>query len=783
MKTPTMILTMCLFLSGLFSVHAQTDPSFQQKMIWTEAAPKAEGDTGFVAFRKSFTLADKPKAAELRIFADLRYFLWINGRYVVRGPVRFDPKAPQFDVVDIASQLQPGRNSLAVLVLSRANNNQMMRHAPGLVAELRLTDPAGKEQLVTTDESWRWTDKIPHLPIKLSYNRGNWSDLIDARIDKGEWNQLAFDDSTWQRAKPSNGQQWGLMRPRSMALHSENPVSAKPIGKNVAYPVEIPAGQSVVFDTGKMVQGYMRLEFDAQDGSQLEIEPAQRFDGNTVGDTYGLKNLYTARAGRQTYIGTSSYGCHYVAVRTTTGSVTINNVTVVDRRYPYQDAGSFTSSDPLLDELWQRSVHTIRMNCEDGHLDSALREQNEWTGDAVVIGYPVSRVTLAGPGEPPKSDSELMKNVLRHIAQSQLADGRFLAHHPSESRDIHAYIEDYSCLWVQGLRDVYDNTADKALVQEVWPNLVKQMDWFLVRRTHNGLVHAREFVIFDNPLKYKYCEGATLNAFIYKALVDSAYLGEVLGETRQAAIYREAAEQLAKSFNKHLWNEKLGTYNAAIMDFKNVEPSTHAALLALNRGIVPEERRASVTKYFQANAGKIGMPYTHFWLFEEQYRCDTSEQDLAALKGMRTKWAEVMKRTDTGTLAEGYNSGEACHNFGAAPAYFLSSYVLGARMDGPESKKHLLIEPRPGDLTQAEGVVVTEVGLVPIEWKRDAGKFIFSFTVPPDATATLRVPKIGDNPQLRLDGKTPPAKSVGRYLEVEVPAGKHSGTAAAASQP
>ena len=242
----------------------------------------------------------------------------------------------------------------------------------------------------------------------------------------------------------------------------------------------------------------------------------------------------------------------------------------------------------------------------------------------------------------------------------------------------------------------------------------------------------------------------------------------------QAAAYREAAVQLARSFNESLWNAKRGTYNAAILDFKPAEPSVHAALLALNRGLVPEDRRERVTKWMLANTDKIGMPYTHCWLFEEQYRCDTPEQDLAALEGMRKKWAAVLKRTDTGTLTEAYSSGESCHNFGAVPAYFLSTYVLGVRMDGPVWKKHLLIEPRPGDLTRADGVVVTDLGLVPVEWKRENGAFSLAVTVPSGATAAVRLLANGPASRFILNGKTVSAKTSGRYLEVEVAAGKHT---------
>lgn len=762
-----------LLLSGYLCAQTPTAPTLQQSVIWTEPAPSSQGEPLFVAFRKTFPLADKPKTAGLRIFADLRYLLWVNGRYVVRGPVRFDPQAPQFDAFDIAADLQPGTNTLAVLVLGRANNNAMMRHAPGLAAELRITDASGQSVLLITDESWRWNDRTAYGTPVLKYNQGTWSDKVDARLLGDEWTTPAFDDSKWRAAQKSDGSAWGPLRPRAIAPLTQTPVPAQPTTAE-AYPVQLAAGKTVVFDAGKMVQGFLFIDLETTEGSELTFEPGQRFDGTRIGDTHQFKTTYTARAGRQRYLSTGSYGCRYVAITAVKGDATVRGVTFVDRRYPYTDAGRFASSDPFLDELWKRAVHTVRICSEDGYLDSALREQNVWMGDAAIAGYPVARVTLAGPGEPLRSDDGLIKNVLRYIAQSQLSDGRLLAHHPSQSVDIHAYIEDYSCLWVESLRQVHEHTGDTDLVRELWPVLLKQMDWFLVRRTHRGLVFAREFVMFDNPLKYKYCEGATLNAFVYRALLDSAQLGEAIGETTQAAAYREAAVQLARSFNESLWNEKRGTYNSAILDFKPAEPSVHAALLALNRGLVPEDRRERVTKWMLANAGKIGMPYTHYWLFEEQYRCNTPEQDLAALQAMRKRWGDVLKRTDTGTLTESYNSGESCHNFGAVPAYFLSSYVLGVRMDGPVWKKQLLIEPRPGDLTHAEGVVVTDLGLVPVEWRRDGGTFSLVVTIPPGATAMVRLPASGEGSQLYFDEKLVTTTPRGRYLEVMVSSGRHS---------
>ena len=56
---------------------------------------------GYVVFRKSCELPDTGSPARLQVFADSRYLLWINGRYVLRGPCRFNPKRPEYDVVDV----------------------------------------------------------------------------------------------------------------------------------------------------------------------------------------------------------------------------------------------------------------------------------------------------------------------------------------------------------------------------------------------------------------------------------------------------------------------------------------------------------------------------------------------------------------------------------------------------------------------------------------------------------------------------------------------------------
>ncbi len=756
----------------------------QNTFIWKNTV---EGTTpNHTVFRKTFNAPDV-SSASLKIFADSRYVLWINGQYVERGPCRFDPAGPEYDIIDAAPYLIAGSNTMVVMVLSypvgaSATSAEMKRHAPGLTAEL-TAGAAGNQTIVRTDPTWRWKNGLSYMPPVIRWPFFN--DNVDARLDDGDWTLPAYDDSSWNPAAAISGSAWGTLRPRSTPMQMENDIALA----TGTFPVSFTGANVAYFTLPRMVQGWLEIDVEsAADGSSIKLEVGERGGTTSISDTYSYAFNYIAKAGRRKCFTTDDAGFRYIKVTSTGGNLTLHNIRVVERRYPYQDAGAFNSGDSFLNDLWGRAVHTIRMCSSDGYMDCTLRERAEWMGDAAVVEYPVSRVTLAGPqvpGQPLRSDSGLMKNMIRHTAQSasQFGDGRLKAHACSDRNDIHGYIEDYSCLWVQTLRQAYENTGDLDLVNEVWPQLAAQLQWFLDRRSAaRGLVEAREFVIFDNPLKYVVCEGATLNAFIYRALLDAAILGDATGRTSEAANYRAAADALRTSFNQHLWDPAANTYFGGINADGTTRAATcHAAMIALDRGIVPADRLDDARAYFLANyRSAITMPYTAFWVLEQLYAMESRTRDIEALDYIRGKWAGVMARTDTGTLTEGFNGGEACHNFGASCAYFLSSYVLGVRLDGAADANSLIIEPHPSGLPSAGGSVVTEHGVVPVSWTLANEKLNLSCTVPAGTTARLRIPQLvdGKSPALVLNG-VPVASPLidGRYSEVTVPAGNHQLTA------
>jgi hypothetical protein len=400
--------------------------------------------------------------------------------------------------------------------------------------------------------------------------------------------------------------------------------------------------------------------------------------------------------------------------------------------------------------------------------------------------------------------------MLRHAAQAQLPDGQLLATFPTDrgSEDCHYVIEDYACQWFEALKMYYDATGDKDFVKEMWPTAIAQLKYFLDHRTPRGLLLAREYSSFDNPFAYVTCEGATINAYFYDALRVSSELASLIGESRQATEYQRYAEELKTAVNKVLWNEKEKAYNSAFLNGKLYAPTVHAQLIPLHYGLVPENRQADVRKWFMANYKNKGMkhcctnkdfekmvdmkagiemPVMYYWVFSELYRMDSKLMDQEAINEMRRRWTPMVEyQQDAGTLSEsftdakGEGASESCHNYGAMPAYFLSSYVLGVRRIGAVMEKQLLIEPRLGDLTFAEGVVVTEFGAVPVSWKKsDDGKSLsFKVSIPEGVKTEIRVPCSSEKSTLTLNGKVlskNEMKTEGRWMVIQNVSGECSG--------
>jgi hypothetical protein len=772
----------------------------QRSFIWTQETPTTKGFLNAV-FRRSFELPARPSQARFHLFAYTRYQLYVNGEYVGRGPNRFENRRPEYDTWDLSSRLQIGRNVIAVLVhrdwpgehrTSFVQTLSRIRlHQPGLTARLEMQGADGRQETISTDESWRaFAETGFSAPAGYCYS--SIPDNYDARKSPGEWQSPEFDDRNLPPAAKLdtlNLETWPVLWPRTIPLLRESDVPFRRDPESPAGSLE--QGGQCLFRCRRIVQAYWVLDIDAAAGAKLAVTPLLP-EGHK-----GTSSFYVCREGHQRWIGGDTFGLNALSIRVESGKATVRLERLVEVLYPFDLIGSFSSSDPLLDRIWQLTARSLELLSEDAYTDCADRERSEWM-DCDPPMYEASRVMMAGPmaaGAKVWSDPRLFANMLRRVALTQEPDGMLRARTCSDLLDIHTRMEDRACDWVEGLRKYCEATGDKALIRELWPECQGLLQWFADHRTGRGLVKAREWIAWDNPMSYATCEGAANNAFFQRAFADGAWLARQIGNESAAAKWSQAADQLYRAFNLILWDEPAGAYASAAGTpevlpedqlFKKAillktvdgraEPTLHANLFALDRGLVPPARRARVVAWVLAHEDQIRQIMANYYYFKILYGLDEQRCDQIVLDRIRRGWKEMVESPWQTTWEMTGGEGSKMHCYGIVPGCILSTYVLGVRRDAPVWRRQLIIEPHLADLSRAEGIVVTEFGPVSVSWRRQAGRLRFDITVPQDVETALALPNGNGHKPVILDGQSQPyVLKAGRCI-IKLNPGSHQGS-------
>ena len=498
-------LTQCL------DIHQDAEgKTLQNSFIWGKDPLERQGVA--LGLRKSFDLPTKPASATLRLFADARYILWVNGTYVDRGPARFQPNGPEYDVIEIAPFLHSGKNVVALLVYGNLSGGKVMRHKPGVTAMLDLD---GKT-LWKSDESWRWSDKTRFRSVGAS-----WANLgekeVDARVEDGDWTTDSYNDSSWHPCIPISGDDWGPLTERRIPRLRETPVPFHLSG-GTNFPVTLKAGEQLEFATDRIVQAYTVIEFEATAGTELTITP------------YNFH--YIAKEGKQTHFTIDTCGLTKGAIVVKSGQAIITGFKLIERLYPYERLGSFHCNDLFLNKLWSTCARSCEVLSEDSYVDCADRERVEWMDDTPP-GYDITRTAMSsqgGDGKSHYSDPRLLGELIRRTALTLQPDGWVKAHTCSDRFDIHAKMEDRACDWVEGVRLYYEATGNTEALHEIWPAIKVQMDYFLSKRTSKGLVSMRDWVVMRNPTWYMTGQLTPVNCFVYRALADASEIAEIVGD-------------------------------------------------------------------------------------------------------------------------------------------------------------------------------------------------------------------------------------------------------------
>lgn len=130
-------------------------------------------------------------------------------------------------------------------------------------------------------------------------------------------------------------------------------------------------------------------------------------------------------------------------------------------------------------------------------------------------------------------------------------------------------INDNTPLLILALWHHYNTTGDEDFLAEVYPAARKAAKYLLSQRNDQGLVWCTATGTSDwgiigwrNVIKGYRLSGATteVNSECYAALITVSHMARILGKHSESGEFRQAAEELKKAINTHLYNPRNGLY-------------------------------------------------------------------------------------------------------------------------------------------------------------------------------------------------------------------------------
>jgi alpha-L-rhamnosidase len=543
--------------------------------------------------RRAFTVRKEISAARLYISGLAYYEAHINGRRVGRQVL--DPGFTDYDetvlyaVHDVTGLLERGENALGVTLgrgfYGMTTPNVWNWHRPPwhgeprLLAQLEIDHPDGSRTTVVSDGEWR----LAEGPTRS--NSLYAGETFDARLVPAGWTRPGFDDSGWRPAgvQPAPA---GTMRAQP---HDPIEVVDTVRPREIA---ELRPGVYVV-DMGRTMAGWTRLTVrDATAGTVVRLVHGEKLndDGSVHAETghvpgrFQTDEYVCAGGGQEVWEPSFSYkGFRYVQVSGLPGRPEPDDVLGRLVHTGVEEVGSFACSEPFYKWLEQAMRRTVLNNLHGIPTDTPMYEKNGWTGDA-QLGAPVMAYAFGV--------HRLLSKWLGDLADSQTEAGQLPVIVPSGGwgyGDLGPSPE-WTTVYPFVVREMYRVYGDERAAREHWAPLVRYLDWELSRLRDGLAVTALGDYLppgyGGNPPEDT---RLTATAYLHRALLHTAELGDLLGEEETADRYRQAAGTLRDAFNAAFLGPE-GHYRTA--KDPGYRQTSNAVPLAF--GLVPAGARATV---------------------------------------------------------------------------------------------------------------------------------------------------------------------------------------------
>ncbi len=673
---------------------------------WIALAYDPREDLGVLAYRNRFHLDNVPAHASIRVSADNRYKLFVNGHMVSFGPQRGDSAHWFYETLDIAPYLKEGDNLIWALVWAFGWMAPMAQMAvrSGFVfeSEIEGLSTPGKWEAARVKS---WDFAMMHSGMEHFYIDIGPGEIWDGRSFP-DWQQIPVEDLGWKpphvirTAAPRGATwepHWGLV-PRSIPPMRYHLRKGWPQVCRGGF--MLPGGRELLLDYGELLCAFPQIAFEGPEGAEVTITYAESLWGadgekgnrNDVEDKEmrGYEDKVILGRGTTEFEPLWWRTYRYLSIRAT-ADVRVK-IDAVETGYPYEVESSFEADDPRVKPIWNVAVRTAERCAGENYFDCPYYEQLQYAGDTriqALIHYYLS------------TDRALTRNAVDQFGWSLMENGMTQSRYPNRVTQI---IPPFCLWWLMMIHDqvLYDGRyahpqAD-GILEGVAACRERGDNWWFADWVDDwsggippggskSLVHDLTFTLARFSLRMARCSGSDLE-----------YLASV------RAIQAEMAEYL-----KSRYEVVQGLLDAPAGIVRH--PCEHVeSLYRVGQQMAGVDVDAWPVEALRAAGAAETTFYFSFYKHQAMAATDYMDQ--------LRPWTEMIENGLTTFAEKPEPTRSDCHAWSAHPILGFFQLVAGVKSVAP-SWGRVLIQPQPGSLRRFDARIAHPAGELGVLYEDD----------------------------------------------------------------
>ncbi len=743
-RTPFLLIFLSVSLAAQTAVPkgsaAIDPPSREWHASWITHPTAPLREPIVLHFRRSLDLPSVPASYIVRVSADNRFILYVNGQRVGDGPARGDLTHWRYEKFDLAPHLKAGSNLITATVWNFGVYNAVAQISDrtAFLLESEATDATG----ISTPKDWQVEIEPGHKPFPRVPD-GFWAYMAQGpgeELDAADydWNWQSPDDKStaWvaaaspiresvyptvnkaHSADETGDNPWGLVRdylphmeytpvePGSVRIDA---APQEPLEKSIAAAMGSPNAPRTItphshirllFDRKTLTTAYPQLTVSGGKGSTIRLTYSEALydDKQQKGDrdavTYkdangtehprvalGLHDLFRPDGGsHRTFEPLWWRTWRYLDIDITTSDqpLTLESLKANFTAYPFEERAKLTTGDPDLAKIWDISWRTARLDAHETYMDTPYYEQLQYIGDTRIQA--LISYTVAG-------DDRLARQALEAFNDSRIPEGITRSRYPSS---LPQNIPTFSLLWIGMLHDWYMYRPDPAPVRESLDGTRSVLNWYAQYEQPDGLLKKTpwwsfiDWIVKGELSSYSAKGESCLTTLEYLGALDQAAdLERDLGDPHIAVQHRERAAHVRSGLTSQCWDSgrQLMADNPDRKAF-----SEQANILGVLYDAIPKDQQADVLRRMlpiqpgdTPNGTQSASLYFRFYLARALDHAGLADQYLDSLK----PWRDLLPLHFSTWPEQPEPTRSDSHAWTAHPIYDLLTLVAGIEPASP----------------------------------------------------------------------------------------------------